>query len=200
MAEGLARADDRRDLAGAPAPGSRPIAAIVRANSRSLRAAGHPWRMASFPQAHGHRRIHAGHTRYARKRCGLRRSGGASNPSPFPQVRLVGLGECGTHAIVAARLAAWQVNERALAKELIADFGSGMLVIADRGFYSYRLWQAAAASGADLLWRIQDGPNLPVVRAFPDGSYESFLLDPKVRGRRATQRHRGSARIEEPSG
>ena len=128
------------------------------------------------------------------------RSGGASNPSPFPQVRLVGLGECGTHAIVAARLAAWQVNERALAKELIADFGSGMLVIADRGFYSYRLWQAAAASGADLLWRIQDGPNLPVVRAFPDGSYESFLLDPKVRGRRATQRHRGSARIEEPSG
>jgi hypothetical protein len=75
-----------------------------------------------------------------------------------------------------------------------------MLVIADRGFYGYLLWQAAAASGADLLWRIQDGPNLPVVRAFPDGSYESFLLDPKVRGRRATQRHRGSANIEEPSG
>ena len=75
-----------------------------------------------------------------------------------------------------------------------------MLVIADRGFYSYRLWQAAAASGADLLWRMQDGPNLPVVRAFPDGSYESFLLDPKVRGRRANQRHRGSANIEEPSG
>ena len=75
-----------------------------------------------------------------------------------------------------------------------------MLVIADRGFYSYKLWQAAAASKADLLWRMQDGPNLPVVAAFPDGSYESFLLDPKVRGRRATQRHRGSANIEEPSG
>ena len=62
-----------------------------------------------------------------------------------------------------------------------------MLVIADRGFCSYRLWQAAAASKADLLWRMQDGPNLPVVRAFPDGSYESFLLDPKVRGRRQTR-------------
>jgi transposase IS4-like protein/DDE family transposase len=128
------------------------------------------------------------------------RSGGTSNPAPFPQVRLVGLGECGTHAIVAARLAAWRANERALAKELIADFESGMLVIADRGFYSYELWQAAAESGADLLWRMQDGPNLPVVRALADGSYESFLLDPKVRGRRATQRHRGSANIEEPSG
>jgi hypothetical protein len=128
------------------------------------------------------------------------RSGGEKNPAPFPQVRLVGLGECGTHAIVAARLAAWRVSERALAGELIADLEPGMLVIADRGFYSFQLWQAAAASGADLLWRMQDGPNLPVVRAFGDGSYESFLLDPKVRGRRATQRHRGSAKIEEPSG
>jgi Insertion element 4 transposase N-terminal/Transposase DDE domain len=128
------------------------------------------------------------------------RSGGEKNPAPFPQVRLAGLGECGTHAIVAARLAAWRVSERALAEELIADFGPGMLVIADRGFYGYRLWQAAAASGADLLWRMQDGPNLPVVRVLADGSYESFLLDPKVRGRRATQRHRGSANIEEPSG
>ena len=128
------------------------------------------------------------------------RSGGEKNPAPFPQVRLAGLGECGTHAIVAARLAGWRVSERALAGELIADFEPGMLVIADRGFCSYRLWQAAAASKADLLWRMQDGPNLPVVRAFPDGSYESFLLDPKVRGRRANQRHRGSADIEQPSG
>ena len=94
------------------------------------------------------------------------RSGGEKNPAPFPQVRVVGLGECGTHAIVAARLAAWRVSERALAGDLIGEFGPGMLVIADRGFYSYRLWQAAAASGADLLWRLQSGPNLPVVR-FP---------------------------------
>ena len=128
------------------------------------------------------------------------RSGGEKNPAPFPQVRVVGLGECGTHAIVAARLAAWRVSERALAGDLSGELGPGMLVIADRGFYSYRLWQAAAASGADLLWRLQSGPNLPVVRAFPDGSYESFLLDPKVRGRRATQRHRGSKNIEEPTG
>ena len=101
---------------------------------------------------------------------------------------------------MAARLAPWRVSERALAGDLTGELGPGMLVIADRGFYSWQLWQAAAASGADLLWRMQSGPSLPVVRAFPDGSYESFLLDPKVRGRRATQRHRGSANIEEPSG
>ena len=53
---------------------------------------------------------------------------------------------------------------------------------------------------ADLLWRMQDGPSLPVVRAFSDGSYQSFLLDPKVRARRAGQRRRGSENIDEPSG
>jgi hypothetical protein len=92
------------------------------------------------------------------------------------------------------------LGERALAGELVADFEPGMLIIADRGFYSWNLWRAAAANGADLLWRMQDGPNLPVVRTFPDGSCESFLLDPKVRARRKNQRHRRSANIEEPSG
>jgi hypothetical protein len=127
-------------------------------------------------------------------------SGGERNPAPFPQVHLAGLGECGTHAIVSARLGPWRRNERHLGEELIVDFEPGMLVIADRGFYGYRLWQAAVASGADLLWRMPAGPNLPVVRALPDGSYESFLLDPKVRNRRGNQRFRGSERVEEPSG
>lgn len=127
------------------------------------------------------------------------RLGGEKKPAPFPQVRLVGLGECGTHAIVAAQMGMARANERALAEELISDFEPGMLVIADRGFYSYHLWKAAAESGADLLWRMQDGPNLPVVRALPDGSYESFLIDPKIRARRNGQRFNGRP-VDEPSG
>jgi hypothetical protein len=78
------------------------------------------------------------------------RLGGEKSPAPFPQVRLVGLGECGTHAIVAARIGKARANERALAEGLIPCFEPGMLVIADRGFYSYNLWKAAAESGADL--------------------------------------------------
>ncbi|WP_372405003.1 IS4 family transposase [Streptomyces luteireticuli] len=128
------------------------------------------------------------------------RSGGEKNPAPFPQVKIVGLGECGTHAVVAARLGPWRTDEGTLARDLVADFEPGMLITADRGFYAYRLWEAAAAAGADLLWRMPDGPHLPVVRPLKDGSYESFLLDPKVRRRRAVQRHRGAAHIEEPSG
>ena len=111
----------------------------------------------------------------------------------------MGLGECGTHAIVAARMGTARASERELAEELIGSFGPGMLIIADRGFYSYHLWKAAQESGADLLWRMQDGPNLPVVRTFPDGSYESFLIDPKVRSRRNGQRYYGRP-VDEPTG
>jgi hypothetical protein len=70
----------------------------------------------------------------------------ARKSAPFPQVRLVGLGECGTHAIVAARLAAWRTSERALAGELVADFEPGMLIIADRG-----VLQLAAVAGGSRL-------------------------------------------------
>jgi hypothetical protein len=127
-------------------------------------------------------------------------SGGVKNPAPFPQVHLVGFGECGTHAIVAAELGPWRINDRALAEALVGEFEPGMLIIADRGFYSFRLWESAVASGADLLWRMPAGPNLPVVRSLPDGSYESFLLDPKVRNRRGNQKYRRSATVEAASG
>jgi len=53
--------------------------------------------------------------------------------------------------------------------------------------------------GADLLWRVQDGPKLPVVRTLPDGSYESFLMDPKIRARRNGQRYHGRP-LDERSG
>ncbi len=127
------------------------------------------------------------------------RLGGDNNPAPFPQTRIVGLGECGTHAIVSAQVGTARSNERELAEGLTGSFEPGMLIIADRGFYSYRLWEKAAESGADLLWRMQDGPNLPVVRALPDGSYESFLIDPKIRSRRNGQRYHGR-HVDEPSG
>lgn len=50
------------------------------------------------------------------------------------RLKLVGLGECGTHAIVAARLGTSRANERELAEDLVSDFEPGMLIIADRGF------------------------------------------------------------------
>jgi hypothetical protein len=50
-----------------------------------------------------------------------------------------------------------------------------MLCLADRFFPSYQLWQAAAKSGADLLWRTRQNARLEVDRRLPDGSYLSRI-------------------------
>ena len=124
---------------------------------------------------------------------------GSGKYTPFPQVRVVGLGECGTHAIVAAAFAGFRTPERDLARQLLGALEPGMLAVADRGFYSYRMWQQAQATGADLLWRVPATLTLRVVQALPDGSYLSFLPDPKVRQRRAVQLAKGGY-VEEQTG
>jgi hypothetical protein len=83
--------------------------------------------------------------------------------SAFPQVRIVGLAECGTHAIVAAALDSWRTYERALTDRLLPQFRPDMLVLADRGFFSYELWRRAADTGAALLWRVKADLQLPVL-------------------------------------
>ena len=50
------------------------------------------------------------------------RSGNDETPGPFPQVRLVALGECGTHAVVDAEQAGVTTGEQTLAQRLIARF------------------------------------------------------------------------------
>ena len=82
------------------------------------------------------------------------RSGNATAPSPFPQVRLVAVGECGTHGITDAAFGPVGTGEQTLAARLIARFTPDMLVLADRNFYSYQAWQQAVATGAALLWRV----------------------------------------------
>ena len=46
-----------------------------------------------------------------------------------------------------------------------------MLCLADRQFFGHALWQAASATGADLLWRGKHNLRLPREAALPDGSY-----------------------------
>jgi hypothetical protein len=105
----------------------------------------------------------------------------SNGESVFPQVRVVGLAECGTHAIVAATVDGWRTYEREAAARLVGSFEPGMLVMADRGFYSYGLWANAAASNAQLLWRVSLTMVLPVLEAFPDGSYRSELIPKELK-------------------
>ncbi|WP_329311929.1 IS4 family transposase [Streptomyces sp. NBC_01262] len=94
----------------------------------------------------------------------------------FPQVRVVALAECGTHAITAAALGPLTMSEPVLARELFVHLGTDDLLLADRGFTGLELWRAAAAGGADLLWRIRSHQVLPVREDLPDGSYLSDIV------------------------
>jgi hypothetical protein len=122
---------------------------------------------------------------------------GEGHPSPFPQARVVALGECGTHACIGAAIGTTKQGERELAEPLLNLLEPDMLLIADAGFYSYHLWKTAAgttATGTDLLWRVSTSLHLPVTESFPDGSYLSYVDDPEAKKRvRAHARGKGRA-------
>lgn len=103
------------------------------------------------------------------------RPGASRGASAFPKLRFVGLLENGTHVLWAARMAPYATDEITLAQEVVPALRRGMLCLADRFFPSYQLWQAAAKTGADLLWRTRRNARLEIDRRLPDGSYLSRL-------------------------
>ena len=102
-------------------------------------------------------------------------SGRGEGVGAFPQVRLVGLGECGTHALFAVAVGPLADGERTLAGRLLGALAPEMLCLADRGFYSFELWQRASASKAALVWRTKCNHRLPVNKRLSDGSYLSQI-------------------------
>jgi hypothetical protein len=109
----------------------------------------------------------------------------------FPQARVVGLAECGTHALFAAALGTYSQSEATLTEGLLGRLSAGMMLTADRGFFSYALWRKAAATGADLLWRIRtdkSGPKPTHLQDLRDGSWLAHLR----------QTHSAAARRAEP--
>jgi hypothetical protein len=96
----------------------------------------------------------------------------------FPQARMVALAECGTHAVFAAQIGVYSESEATLTQRLLPRLEPGMVLLADRGFFSYELWRKASATGADLLWRIRTdthGPKPTHVRDLDDGSWLATL-------------------------
>jgi Insertion element 4 transposase N-terminal/Transposase DDE domain len=103
--------------------------------------------------------------------------------SAFPQLRFVALVENGTHVLFAARLDSFATGETTLAKRVLAALRPGMLCLADRQFFGHALWQEAAATGADLLWRVKRNLRLPREAVLADGSYLTTIY-PSEKDRR----------------
>jgi hypothetical protein len=106
----------------------------------------------------------------------------------FPQARVLGLVECGTHVVAAAGIAPYSHSEQAMAAQLLpAKLTPDMLVLADRNFYGFKLWRTACATGAKLVWRVTSTLKLPVQQMLSDGSYLSTVFEGSDRARRSGQ-------------
>ena len=109
----------------------------------------------------------------------------------FPQARVVALAECATHAVFAAEVGTYADSEAVLADRLVERLVAGMVLTADRGFFSYALWRKASGTGADLLWRIRTDKSAPKPVRVEDLADGSWLADLR-------QTHSAAARAGEP--
>jgi hypothetical protein len=126
-------------------------------------------------------------------------TGKDSSPAAFPKARAVTVGECASHAAVLAAIGpcvSKGSGEQSLARALYPRLEPDWLLMADRNFYNWQDWCTAAGTGAALLWRVKSDLTLPPLEFFPDGSYRSVVVNPKVRGK-ARQKLLDAARAGE---
>ena len=95
--------------------------------------------------------------------------------SAFPKLRFVSLVEGGTHVLFGTRMGAYAESELALSRKVLGKLREGMLCLADRNFFGYKLWNMACSTGADLVWRLKKNQILPCERRLRDGSYLSTV-------------------------
>lgn len=103
---------------------------------------------------------------------------GGRGPGAFPQVRKLSLVEVGTHVEVAFALKGIrevESSEKAMAPALFRHLTPEMLLVWDRGFFSYSLWKQVVATGAQLLARVSARLVLRPIRFLADGSYLAKL-------------------------
>ncbi len=90
--------------------------------------------------------------------------------SAWPQLRLVLLAECGTHAVCDAGIWPCNVDEGRAGRRLLRSADAGALVLWDRGFQSVAMMEAAAARGAAFLARLPATVRPLPLEVLPDGT------------------------------
>jgi hypothetical protein len=103
-----------------------------------------------------------------------RPSGGPRGDGAFPQVRKLSLVEVGTHvevAFAAKGIKEPDSSEQRLAPGLFRHLRPDMLLVWDRGFFSYSLWKWVVTPGCQLLARVTSRLVLRPTQSLTDGSY-----------------------------
>jgi Insertion element 4 transposase N-terminal len=110
---------------------------------------------------------------------------GDRGASAFPQGQGVYLSECGTPAVIDAGFWPCHSSERVGAVRLLRSVCAGLLLLLDRGFYSFEMMERTLARGAHVRGRVPAHVTLRVRHALPDGSYWAYIYpsDPQRRKR-----------------
>lgn len=106
-----------------------------------------------------------------------------SKRGAFPQLRVVGLIETGTHTIGDAVLRPCRCSEVPAALRLLRSLGAGMLLLWDRGFHAYDMVRGTLARGAHFLGRTKRNVVLQPTEVLADGSFLAAIY-PTPRARR----------------
>ena len=118
------------------------------------------------------------------------RPGASRGDSAYPKLRFVSLLESGTHVLFRTAWGGFREGETRLAKRVLEGLSPGMLCFADRGFFGFALWEAARATGAELVWRVKRNLVLPCEQRLPDGSYLSRIFPSSADRRRGSSGQR----------
>jgi hypothetical protein len=100
-----------------------------------------------------------------------RPTSGKRGDGAWPQVRKLSLVEVGTHIEFAFCTASYRTGERTMFPQLLPHLQPGMLLLCDRGFFSYNLWKSVVLQGVHLLARLSKGMILKSIKNLSDGSY-----------------------------
>jgi hypothetical protein len=99
-----------------------------------------------------------------------RPSAGDRGDGAFPQIRKLSLVELGTHIEVALVVESSSCGEHSMVEGLLPHLTSEMLLLLDRGFFSYEQWQRLNQK-VKVLARVTSNLILRPIRNLADGSY-----------------------------
>jgi hypothetical protein len=103
------------------------------------------------------------------------RSSNGGGDGAFPQIRKVSLVELGTHVEFAMAIGGYHDSEMALVEQLWDRLPPNVLLLEDRGFFSFKHWQTLDARGTKMLVRIKKNLILRPIERLPDGSFLSKI-------------------------
>jgi hypothetical protein len=114
------------------------------------------------------------------------RPGAGRGKAAWPVAAVIALIEIGTRLTVDAFVGRYKTSEQSAAIRLMRSLRTGMLLLWDRAFVGYELWNEAIKTGAHLLGRLKSNMIFEPIQTLADGSFLAKLY-PSPYARRKDQ-------------